>query len=85
MVSKSPKEWQLTGDRCTSFFHKIANSKQARNSIKSLVIDDTVVHNESKINQHIEEYYKSLYTEKDYARPKLDRLNFNTIEKEQAE
>jgi hypothetical protein len=43
LVQKSRVLWLQEGDKCNRFFfHTMANSNKRRNSIDSLLIDDTI-------------------------------------------
>jgi hypothetical protein len=60
---KSRALWLREGDKCTKFFHKVANSNRRKNSIDSLLIDGTLSTNRVEISEHIVQFYKKLYTE----------------------
>jgi hypothetical protein len=55
--------WLREGDKCTKFFHTIANSNKRRNSIDYLLIDGTMSTNWSKISEHIVQFYQRRFTE----------------------
>jgi hypothetical protein len=60
---KSRVLWLKEGDKCTKFFHSIANSNKRYNSIDSLLIDGRSSSNQAKINVHIVKFYQKLFTE----------------------
>jgi hypothetical protein len=60
---KSRALWLKEGDRCTKFFHKVANSNRRNNSISSLELEGAVVEDPSVISEAIVDYYSSLYKE----------------------
>jgi len=51
------------GDKCTKFFHSIANSNRRFNSIDSLLIGDTLTSNKTDIGDHVVEFYQKLFHE----------------------
>jgi hypothetical protein len=54
---KSRVLWLREGDKCTKFFHTIANSNRRTNSIDSLLIGGSLSINQTKINVHISWFY----------------------------
>jgi hypothetical protein len=60
---KSRVMWLKEGDKCSKFFHSIANSNRRYNSIDSLLIGDTLSSNQSDIGEHVVEFYKKLFSE----------------------
>jgi hypothetical protein len=49
---KSRVTW-IKGDKCTKFFHSIANSNRRYNSIDSLLIGDSISSNPAEIGEHV--------------------------------
>jgi hypothetical protein len=45
--------WLKAGDKCTKFFHQIANSNRRSNSIESLSVNGSVTSNQPAIRDHI--------------------------------
>jgi hypothetical protein len=56
---KSRVMW-LKGNKCTNFFHSIANSNRRHNSIDTIVIGDNPSSNQEEISGHIVEFYQKL-------------------------
>jgi hypothetical protein len=50
---KSRVLWLREGDKCTEFFHIMANSNRRKISIDSLLIDGTISTNRVEISEHI--------------------------------
>lgn len=50
---KSRVLWLREGDKCTKFFHKVANSNRRKNSIDSLLIDGIFSSSRVEISEHI--------------------------------
>jgi len=76
---KSRVTWLKEGDKCTKFFHSIANSNRRYNSIDSLLIDDSISSNPAEIGEDVVQFYQDLFSEKHRWRPRLDDLSFDTI------
>jgi len=53
---KSMALW-LRGDKCTKFFHQVANSNRRNNSIESILVNGTITSNQSVIRDHIVHFY----------------------------
>lgn len=81
---RANKIWDLEGDKYYAFFHKIVHAKHTRNAIESLTIKGSRVSDETTKRDHIQEFYKSLYTEPYIMRPKLDGLYLMSMEQSQA-
>jgi hypothetical protein len=60
---KSRVMWIKEGDKCTKFFHSIANSNRRHNTIDSLMIGDRFSSNQIEISEHIVDFYKKLFSE----------------------
>jgi hypothetical protein len=67
------------GDKCTKFFHSIANSNRRHNAIDSLMIEDNPTSNQTEICEHIVEFYKKLFSEQCRQRPKVDDISLDSI------
>ena len=51
--------WLKEGDKCTKFFHRIANSNRIGNSIESLSINGFLSSNQDMIRDHAVQFYES--------------------------
>jgi hypothetical protein len=60
---KSRVFWLKEGDKCTRFFHSIANSNRRYNSLESLLIGHTQSSNHTEISVHSVKFYQKLFTE----------------------
>lgn len=76
---KSQVLWLKDGDRCTKFFHQVANS------ISHLEVDREVVKDPADISKKIVSFFTTLYEEPLSWRPSLDGLEFDTILGEDAD
>jgi hypothetical protein len=76
---KSRIRWLKEGDKCTKFFHQVANSNRRNNSIDSLVVNGTATSDPGIISDHIVNFYDSLFTEPLSWRPRLDNLEFDML------
>jgi hypothetical protein len=71
--------WLKEGDKCTKFFHSMANSNRRYNSLESLLIGDNLSSNQTKIGKHIVKFYQKLFTEPSSWRPMVDGISFDSI------
>jgi len=73
---KSKALWLKEGDKCTKFFHWIANSNRRSNFIESVSVNGSVTSAQPAIRDHIVQFYESLFSEQYNWRPRLDGLGF---------
>jgi hypothetical protein len=76
---KSRVLWLKEGDKCTKFFHRVANSNKRYNSIESLSVNGSVSSDQPTIRASVVQYYESLFTEPYSWRPRLDDLDFSSL------
>jgi hypothetical protein len=81
---KSRVKWLKEGDKCTNFFHLMANSNKRFNTIDSLLIDGSLSSNPVDIREHAANFYESLFTEGMSWRPRLDDLEFDSLSASEA-
>jgi exonuclease III len=81
---KSRIRWLKEGDKCTKFFHQVANANRRNNSIESLVVNGTPSSDPSIVSNHIVNFYESLFTEPLGWRPRLDNLEFDKLSNSEA-
>jgi len=81
---KSRVLWLKEGDKCTKFFHRIANSNRRSNSIESLSINGSVSSDQQVIREHVAQFYESLFTEPFPWRPSMDNIAFDTLDAAEA-
>ncbi|KAF5447552.1 hypothetical protein F2P56_033098, partial [Juglans regia] len=62
---KSRALWLKEGDRCTKFFHRVANSHRRSNNIEMLKIDGAECKDEQRINDHVVGFFEQLLTEQE--------------------
>jgi hypothetical protein len=53
--------WLKEGDRCTKFFHRVANSNRRSNSIESLLVNGSTSSDQQVIRDHVVHFYESLF------------------------
>jgi hypothetical protein len=75
---KSRILWLKEGDKCTKFFHTMANSNRRRNSIDSLLIDGTIFTNRLEIT--MSSFIKSCLLSSLVGRPVMDDVSFDSID-----
>ncbi|KAG6734716.1 hypothetical protein I3843_01G274000 [Carya illinoinensis] len=73
---KSRALWLKEGDKCTKFFHEVANSHRRNNTIEALHSGSNVLHSPKEIQDHMLQYYEDLLAKKVEWCPKLDGLIF---------
>jgi hypothetical protein len=76
---KSRIKWLKEGDKCTKFFHSMANLNKRYNTIESLLINGTLSSNPADIRDHAVNFYESMFAESMSWRPRLDDLAFDSI------
>ncbi|XP_059436099.1 uncharacterized protein LOC132169027 [Corylus avellana] len=81
---KSRVCWLKEGDKCTKFFHSIANSNRRFNSIETLMIGDNLSSNLDEISEHIVDFYQKHFTEQHNWRPLVDGISLDSISEEEA-
>jgi hypothetical protein len=81
---KSRIRWLKEGDKCTKFFHQVANANRRHNSIDSLIVNGSVSSDPNTINSHIVNFYESLFSEPSSWRPRMDNLEFEVLSGEEA-
>jgi hypothetical protein len=81
---KSRIKWLKEGDKCTKFFHLMANSNRRFNNIDSLLINGSLSSNPDDIREHAASYFESMFTETMPWRPKLDDLDFEALNEGEA-
>ncbi|KAF5456158.1 hypothetical protein F2P56_025667 [Juglans regia] len=72
--------WLEEGDKCTSFFHKIANSHRRNNAIEILRTGNNLLSSPAEIQEHVVQFFSSLLSETEAWRPKIDGLNFAVVD-----
>ncbi|KAG6634121.1 hypothetical protein CIPAW_12G097200 [Carya illinoinensis] len=72
---KSRALWLKEGDKCTKFFHRVANSHRRTNAIEVLHSNRRIISNRTAIKEHIVLFYDQLLKEQHSWRPKVDGLS----------
>lgn len=80
---KSRASWLKEGDKNNHFFHKIANMRNITNSIVNMKINGVWVSKDARIRDHIEKFYKKLYTNSFPMRPEIVGIEFAQIKEDQ--
>lgn len=79
---KSRCSWLKEEDSNTRFIHKLVDSHTKMNSISKLLADNEWETNMDRVKATITYFYKSLYHEPFWRRPRLESLVFNQILKD---
>jgi hypothetical protein len=72
--------WLKEGDKCTEFFHWVANSNRRSNSLESLSVNGFISSDQQVIMDRVAQFYESLFAEPFRWRPRLDNLAFDTLD-----
>jgi hypothetical protein len=83
-IQKSRVRWLKEGDKCTKFFHQLASANRRNNTIESLIVDGSPTSDLDSIGEHVVNYYESLFSEPLSWRPRLDNLEFDRLNGEEA-
>jgi hypothetical protein len=81
---KSRVRWLKEGDKCTKFFYQVASANRRNNTIESLIVDGSPTSDLACIGEHVVNYYESLFSEPLSWRSRLDNLEFNRLNGEEA-
>lgn len=68
---KSRAKWVKQGDRNTRFFQAFANNRFRRNFIGTMEVNGTLIENHEQIKEEAENYYKSVFSNQNWSRPRL--------------
>jgi hypothetical protein len=81
---KSRVRWLKEGDKCTKFFHQVANANRRNNSIESLSVNGSDTSDSEAISSHIVNFYESLFSEPLNWRLRVDNLEFEVLSVDEA-
>ncbi|GKV11786.1 hypothetical protein SLEP1_g23006 [Rubroshorea leprosula] len=78
---KSRKMWLKEGDANSKFFHRSVKGRWRRNEINSIQIMGDQCRGVNEIKEGVMNYFKGLFSEEEWQRPKLDGISFKQIDK----
>jgi hypothetical protein len=81
---KSRIRWLKEGDKCTKFFHLVANANRRNNAIESLTVNGSPTSDPDLISSHIVNFYDALFSESISWRPRVDNLEFEALSMDEA-
>ncbi|XP_057790938.1 uncharacterized protein LOC131008050 [Salvia miltiorrhiza] len=61
LQQKSRVKWLQDGDRNTTFFHNMLRYKRRHQNIESLIINGTMIHDDTVIVQHVVQFFTNLF------------------------
>ncbi|KAF5821202.1 putative RNA-directed DNA polymerase [Helianthus annuus] len=76
---KSRVQWVLHGDENSSYFHRVVNSRRARNKVNGMYLDGVWVNRPEDIMKAVFEFFKNKYSDSVKARPKMRGDGFNRL------
>ncbi|GKV37508.1 hypothetical protein SLEP1_g45534 [Rubroshorea leprosula] len=79
LQQKSRKMWLKEGDANTKFFHRSVKGRWRRNEINSIQINGEQFRGVAEIREGVLRYFKGLFTEEKWQRPKLDGISFRQL------
>ncbi|GLT56373.1 hypothetical protein SLA2020_294170 [Shorea laevis] len=82
---KSRSEWVKLGDQNTRYFHKVANGRKAQNSIQGVMSDGHWVEEPDLVKKEVTSYFRKMFQEDSWDRPKSSNIEFKRISEEQKE
>ena len=80
---KSRSRWLKEGDCNTRYFHIRMNANTKRNCIKGLLIKGILIDEPNMVKEEIRTLFSKRFQEADSHRPKIDGINFKTIDQQQ--
>ncbi|GLT28935.1 hypothetical protein SLA2020_038370 [Shorea laevis] len=79
---KSKLDWVQQGDVNSKLFHRIASGNRARKLIRGIYKNGSWMEEPSGVRQEVREYFKNIFQEDQWDRPKLDGLQFKQLDDE---
>ena len=80
---KSRLRWIKEGDYNSRYFHLMMNANLRNNSLKGVLIDGVWADEPHKVKEEVRSYFSQRFQETYFHRPKLDGINFQTINQQQ--
>ncbi|GKV48452.1 hypothetical protein SLEP1_g55265 [Rubroshorea leprosula] len=77
---KSRKMWLKMGDANSKFFHRSVKGRWRRNEINSIQIRGDQCRGVNDIKEGVMNYFKGLFSEEEWQRPKLDGISFKQLD-----
>ncbi|KAG7967737.1 hypothetical protein I3843_08G114300 [Carya illinoinensis] len=77
---KSRALWLRERDKCTQFFHRVANAHRRFNAVESMNINVENISDQEVIKEHVVGHFQHLLSEPHEWRPTLDDLAFEAID-----
>ena len=70
-LQKSRLNWALKGDKNTRFFHVYASSRNKRNLLNSVLVENEHIEEPSRMKEAVMQHFKKAFSEQWQGRPKL--------------
>ena len=64
LILRSKAEWYEKGEKSNKYFYNLEKSNKSKTHVRSLIIDNTEMHDQVTIMRKLNTYYSSLYARK---------------------
>ncbi|GKD47523.1 putative RNA-directed DNA polymerase, partial [Tanacetum coccineum] len=82
-AEKARVKWTVEGDENSKYFHSVV-TRRNKNNMRGLMVDGRWSEDPKEIKKGVLDYYKTMFTESAYVRPKLVTNGFKRITEEEA-
>ncbi|GKU88292.1 hypothetical protein SLEP1_g2574 [Rubroshorea leprosula] len=79
---KTMLDWVKQGDANSKLFHRIASGNRNRKLIRGLYKNGSWMEEPNTVKQEVRDYFKNIFQEEKWDRPKLDGLQFKQLDDE---
>ena len=80
---KARSRWIQESDCNSRYFHLLISANRRNNSLEGVMLDGTWIDEPHKVKEEVKVFFSQRFQEPDYCRPRLDGINFQTINQHQ--